>query len=157
MFDVGFTEVLVIGVIALMVVGPERLPKLARQAGFWVGRARRMVSDVKADIDREIKRADMADDFKDVKNVIHDAKSDIDSATTDMAETITNYSSTVEKEAEAIVEDVNDRSTARSTATMKADSATIGTGQDGTPANAKSSSSHSSSKPVSSDSEAKSE
>ncbi len=54
MFDIGFWELAVIGVVALLVVGPERLPGLARTTGMWVGRARRFVSSVKADIDREI-------------------------------------------------------------------------------------------------------
>jgi sec-independent protein translocase protein TatB len=54
MFDIGFWELSVIAVVALLVVGPERLPKLARTAGLWLGRARRFVSSVKADIDREI-------------------------------------------------------------------------------------------------------
>lgn len=54
MFDIGFWELAVIGVVALLVVGPERLPGLARTAGMWVGRTRRFVSGVKADIDREI-------------------------------------------------------------------------------------------------------
>jgi sec-independent protein translocase protein TatB len=54
MFDIGFWELLVIGVVALLVIGPERLPKVARTAGLWLGRARRFVSTVKADIDREI-------------------------------------------------------------------------------------------------------
>ena len=54
MFDIGFSELLIIGVVALLVIGPERLPGLARTAGKWVGRARRFVSSVKADIDREI-------------------------------------------------------------------------------------------------------
>jgi len=54
MFDIGFWELAVVGVVALLVVGPERLPGLARTTGMWVGRARRFVSGVKADIDREI-------------------------------------------------------------------------------------------------------
>ncbi|MGD2074462.1 MAG: Sec-independent protein translocase protein TatB [Gammaproteobacteria bacterium] len=54
MFDIGFWELLIIGVVALLVIGPERLPKVARTAGLWLGRARRFVSSVKADIDREI-------------------------------------------------------------------------------------------------------
>ncbi len=54
MFDIGFWELAVVGVVALLVVGPERLPGLARTTGLWVGRARRFVSGVKADIDREI-------------------------------------------------------------------------------------------------------
>ena len=47
MFDVGFWEVTLIALISLLVVGPERLPKLARTLGAYVGKARRMVADVK--------------------------------------------------------------------------------------------------------------
>lgn len=54
MFDVGFFELMLIGVVMLLVVGPERLPKVARTAGLWLGKARSMVSSVKADIDREL-------------------------------------------------------------------------------------------------------
>jgi len=57
MFDIGFGEVVLIGVVALVVIGPERLPKVARTAGLWVGRMRGFVTSVKADIDREL-RAD---------------------------------------------------------------------------------------------------
>ncbi|MFT5111593.1 MAG: sec-independent protein translocase protein TatB [Parasphingorhabdus sp.] len=84
MFDVGFWEMAVIAVIALVVVGPERLPKLARTVGLWVGRAKRMVSDVKADIDREVRNADIQalDDIKktmdsaseEANNMLSDAK-----------------------------------------------------------------------------------
>ncbi|MCP5277939.1 MAG: twin-arginine translocase subunit TatB [Thiobacillus sp.] len=55
MFDISFTELLVIGVIALIVIGPERLPKVARTAGQWVGKLNRFVSQVKQDIDRDIR------------------------------------------------------------------------------------------------------
>ena len=51
MFDVGFSEILLILVIALIVVGPERLPKLARTAGLWIGKARSIVSSVKAEVE----------------------------------------------------------------------------------------------------------
>ena len=54
MFDIGFSEIVVIMIVALLVVGPERLPGLARKAGFWAGRAKRFMQNVKADIDREI-------------------------------------------------------------------------------------------------------
>ena len=62
MFDVGFFELLLIGVVALLVVGPERLPKVARTAGMWLGRGRRFITTVKADIDRESK----ADELKQI-------------------------------------------------------------------------------------------
>lgn len=64
MFDVGFWELALIGLVMLLVVGPERLPKLARTAGLWLGRGRRMLSSVKAEIDREIK----ADELKEILN-----------------------------------------------------------------------------------------
>ncbi len=55
MFDIGFSELLVIGLVALIVIGPERLPKVARTAGQWLGKLNRYVSQVKQDIDRDIK------------------------------------------------------------------------------------------------------
>ncbi|MBS1141086.1 MAG: Sec-independent protein translocase TatB [Proteobacteria bacterium] len=54
MFDIGFSELMVIGVVALIVIGPERLPKVARTLGHLLGRAQRYVSDVKSDINREM-------------------------------------------------------------------------------------------------------
>ena len=54
MFDVNLSELMVIAVVALVVIGPERLPKVARTAGLILGRLQRYVSDVKADIHREI-------------------------------------------------------------------------------------------------------
>src|SRR6185295_16629578 len=54
MFDVGFSELMVIAVVALIVIGPERLPKVARTMGHLFGRLQRYVNDVKADINREI-------------------------------------------------------------------------------------------------------
>ena len=54
MFDVSFTEMMVIGVVALIVIGPERLPKVAKTVGHLLGRAQRYVNDVKGDIRREI-------------------------------------------------------------------------------------------------------
>jgi sec-independent protein translocase protein TatB len=54
MFDIGFSELLVIGVVALIVIGPEKLPKVARTLGHLLGRAQRYVNDVKSDINREI-------------------------------------------------------------------------------------------------------
>jgi len=54
MFDIGFSELMVIGIVALIVIGPERLPKVARTLGHLLGRAQRYVNDVKSDINREI-------------------------------------------------------------------------------------------------------
>ena len=54
MFDIGFSELLVIGVVALIVIGPERLPRVARTIGHLLGRMQRYVADVKSDINREM-------------------------------------------------------------------------------------------------------
>jgi len=54
MFDLGFSELIVIAIVLLIVVGPERLPGVARTAGHLLGRMQRYISDVKADIRREV-------------------------------------------------------------------------------------------------------
>ena len=59
MFDVGFSEILVIAVVALIVIGPERLPKVARTLGHLFGRLQRYVAEVKADIDREMQMEEL--------------------------------------------------------------------------------------------------
>lgn len=59
MFDIGFSELLVIGVVALIVIGPERLPRVARTAGHLLGRLQRYVADVRADIQREMEMEEL--------------------------------------------------------------------------------------------------
>jgi sec-independent protein translocase protein TatB len=59
MFDIGFSELLVIGIVALIVIGPERLPRVARTLGHLAGRLQRYVSDVKSDISREMELEDL--------------------------------------------------------------------------------------------------
>lgn len=54
MFDIGFWELLLIGVVALVVVGPDKLPRMARTAGVWLGRIQRMTTDLKAEVKREL-------------------------------------------------------------------------------------------------------
>lgn len=55
MFDIGFSELLVISIVALIVIGPERLPRVARTLGLLFGRAQRYVSEIKADINNQLK------------------------------------------------------------------------------------------------------
>lgn len=61
MFDIGFSELLVVAVVGLVVLGPKRLPEVARTAGQWVAKIRRFISDVKQDIDREMQQADLTE------------------------------------------------------------------------------------------------
>jgi sec-independent protein translocase protein TatB len=59
MFEIGFWEMVLVAVVTLVVVGPERLPSLARDVGLWLNRARRVVTDIKAEVDLELQIADI--------------------------------------------------------------------------------------------------
>lgn len=78
MFDVGFSELLIISLVALLVFGPDRLPEMARTAGRWVGRARRFMDDVKRDVDREINSEELAE-FRKLQEELTQARSVIES------------------------------------------------------------------------------
>ena len=78
MFDIGFTELMVIGVVALVVIGPERLPKVARTAGILMGRMQRYVAGVKADINREMEEFDQIKDLKNLRKDVEAAGSEIE-------------------------------------------------------------------------------
>ena len=74
MFDISFAELLVIAVVALIVIGPERLPRVARTLGFLVGRARRYVETVKSEIRNEIE----LDELRRIKDTVHEAAQSIE-------------------------------------------------------------------------------
>jgi len=78
MFDFGFLELVVIGVVALIVIGPERLPKVARTAGHLYGRMQRYVSSVKSDISHEIQLDEMRRVGQDFRDSIESAASGIE-------------------------------------------------------------------------------
>ena len=59
MFEVGFSELCMVGLVALLVIGPEKLPKVARLAGFWLGKTRSIVASVKAEIKDELQAEEM--------------------------------------------------------------------------------------------------
>ena len=87
MFDVGFQELTLIGVIALIVVGPERLPKMARTLGLWMGKVRYYVGQVKSDIEREVRAQELkemldkpARELDDLKSVAEETKGTLDQA-----------------------------------------------------------------------------
>ncbi|MGR9045933.1 MAG: Sec-independent protein translocase protein TatB [Gammaproteobacteria bacterium] len=93
MFDVGFWELCMVGLVSLLVIGPERLPKAARIAGFWLGKTRNMVAAVKAEIKEELRAEELRqvlkeqaalEDFHkavdDAKQVAQDLKSSIEAS-----------------------------------------------------------------------------
>ncbi len=65
MFDIGFSELVMIGLVSLIVIGPERLPKVARLAGFWIGKSRTMMANVKAEIKQELHQEELRQILKD--------------------------------------------------------------------------------------------
>ena len=71
MFDISFTEIMVISVVALIVVGPERLPKLARTLGYLLGRVRHYVGGVKNDIQREMEAEELNELHASVQKAAH--------------------------------------------------------------------------------------
>lgn len=76
MFDIGFSEMVIIAVVALVVLGPDRLPRVARQAGQWMGKLQRYVSDVKSDINRQME----LDELRRLKTEVTDAASNLQSS-----------------------------------------------------------------------------
>lgn len=77
-FDIGFSELMVIGLVALIVIGPERLPRVARTVGHLVGRLQRYVADVKSDINREVE----LDEFRKMRDSVQEAASGIETSIT---------------------------------------------------------------------------
>ena len=65
MFDIGFWELSLVALVALLVIGPERLPKVARLAGFWIGKGQRMVSSVRHEIKVELYAEELRQRIKD--------------------------------------------------------------------------------------------
>jgi sec-independent protein translocase protein TatB len=94
MFDIGFSELLVIGIVALIVIGPERLPRVARTIGHLMGRMQRYVADVKADIDREIELEElrkMRDSVQQAAtNIETSVQSELNKAETDLNQAAQN-------------------------------------------------------------------
>lgn len=104
MFDIGFSELVVIGLVALVVLGPERLPRVARTLGHLAGRLQRYVTDVKADISREME----IEDLKKLKDSMQEAatsfetsvRSEVDKVEGDLDSTAAEPNKTVEALAE---------------------------------------------------------
>ena len=91
MFDVNMSEIALIGVVALVVLGPERLPKVARTAGHLFGRLQRYVANVKSDINREMETSDLAK-----------LKEEVQSAVKSFENTVNEHANAVQSEAAAL-------------------------------------------------------
>jgi sec-independent protein translocase protein TatB len=83
-FDIGFSEIVVIGVVALIVIGPERLPKVARTLGHMFGRLQRYVNEVKADINREME----LDELRKLQSQVQSAAREIEQSVSQAAQSV---------------------------------------------------------------------
>lgn len=99
MFDSGFSEILLIMVVALVVVGPERLPGLARKVGYWVGRFRRYANTVRAEIEREINADELRsmlsrqeDEIRELRDILQDTRDHMRVESEQVAESLRNAS-----------------------------------------------------------------
>ena len=103
MFDIGFWELLLIGIVALVVVGPERLPEVARSAGVYVAKFRRFVAGVKSDIDAELETGelkkilgDQRDQIRELKDIVDTTRKEIETSTSSAISSANELSSSLE-------------------------------------------------------------
>lgn len=129
MFDVGFWELALIGVVALLIVGPERLPGVARTVGLWLGKARRILREAKADLEREMKAHDI--------EALHDLKRDAQNAGREFKRAASDVGDAAAKPGDALRESIKDAAAKMAgdgdgdTVTVDTVTATHGGGGDG--------------------------
>src|SRR3954471_5292296 len=99
MFDIGFSELLVCGIVALVVIGPERLPKVARTLGVLFGRLQRYVTQVKADINREMDMADLGKVKTEFESAARSFETDLKSQAADIEREVRDAQSALEAQA----------------------------------------------------------
>jgi sec-independent protein translocase protein TatB len=130
MFDVGFSELILLGIVALVVLGPEKLPHAARMAGAWLGKIKRTVIDIQAEIEKEVSAAELKQRMNDeieklkalsepieaeievVKNTIHQQINDV-SQTLDetTAKSLNSEQNTIAPQAEEALAEPNQQAT----------------------------------------------
>jgi sec-independent protein translocase protein TatB len=98
MFDVGFSELIVIGVVALVVIGPERLPKVARTVGVLVGRLQRYVTQVKADINREMEMAELGKVKQEFESAARSFQTEVEAKASDVQREIRESQAQIERD-----------------------------------------------------------
>jgi sec-independent protein translocase protein TatB len=108
MFDIGFWELVVVGLVALVVVGPERLPKLAYTAGKWLSKGRRLVQQVKLEIDKEIKAEEL-------KRVLAEQQEKLKNPIEEILEQTSGAVGDLKKEAAAAVREMEGKPVSKAT------------------------------------------
>jgi sec-independent protein translocase protein TatB len=98
MFDIGFSELFLIAIVALVVLGPERLPKAARFAGLWVRRARAQWYSVKSELENELASEELKRTMRDTRQAIADIDADIRTAQAEARREFDSMQSQIERD-----------------------------------------------------------
>lgn len=98
MFDIGFSELFVIGVVALVVIGPERLPKVARTMGVLFGRLQRYVTQVKSDISREMELAELGKVKSEFESAARSFQADVESGAAQAERELRDVQSAIDRD-----------------------------------------------------------
>lgn len=101
MFDIGFSEITIILLIGLLVIGPERLPEVARKVGLAIGKAKRFVQSVRSDIENELRTDELEKMLKEQKQQIQDLKGAFDSKSSDIVEEVKQVGESLKVDAES--------------------------------------------------------
>lgn len=99
MFDIGFSELIVCGIVALIVIGPERMPEAVRTVGLWIGRVKRSLRETRSEIERQIGVDDIRRQLhnEDIMRSLEDARRDMDNAIAQTQEAIDSTAETIYK------------------------------------------------------------
>jgi sec-independent protein translocase protein TatB len=100
MFDIGFSELFLIAVVALVVLGPERLPKAARFAGLWVRRARAQWYSVKSELERELASEELQRTMRDTRQAVADIDADMRAAQAEARREFDTMQAQIERDAD---------------------------------------------------------
>ncbi len=103
MFDIGFWELLLIGIVTLVVVGPERLPDVARTAGVYIAKLRRFVAGVKSDINAELETGelkkilgDQREQIRELKDIVDTTRKEMETSVSDVSKEVGGFSKSME-------------------------------------------------------------
>lgn len=105
MFDFSFGELAVIGAVALVVLGPERLPKVARTVGDWVGKAQRYVNQVKSDINREMELSELKKLQEEARAAAQSFQSSVESSVSGLQQDLSQTAASLEGQSAASATD----------------------------------------------------
>lgn len=109
MFDIGFTEMMFIAVVALVVIGPERLPKVTRTLGHLFGKAQRYVSDVKSEINREMEIEDLRKLQAEMQSAAKTVETQVKSSMNEAEDSFRKETSPVQAEIDSLKDELENK------------------------------------------------